>query len=113
MTDPGPSIADIQAARNHKISAEFKADQETNRIAEELQGAHQDALHLKEHIRESEGQGAVPHQQVCQQMLHATRTRSACMLDWMYPLCSCFRLYQLVCRACGQPLLPAHVWFWT
>lgn len=66
MTDQGPSIADIQAARNHKVAAESKAGQEINRIAEELQGAHQDALHLKERIRESEGQGTVPHQQVCQ-----------------------------------------------
>lgn len=76
MTDQGPSIADIQAARNHKVATESQTSQEINRIAQELQGAHQDALHLKEHIRETEGQGAVPQQQVCDdhKCLHVAAT---------------------------------------
>lgn len=55
------SIADIQAARNQKVAVESK---ETERIAAELEGAHQDALALKERLREQEGEASLPQQQV-------------------------------------------------
>lgn len=56
------SLADITAARNSKIAAETT---ETQRIASELEGAHQDALNLKEQLRQEQGDDAVPQQQVC------------------------------------------------
>lgn len=55
------SIADIQAARNQKVAVESK---ETERIAAELEGAHQDALALKERLRDQEGEASLPQQQV-------------------------------------------------
>ena len=61
------SIADIQAARNQKVAVESN---ETERIAAELEGAHQDALALKERLREQEGEASVPQQQVGYPMLH-------------------------------------------
>lgn len=64
MSDQGPSIADIGAARNRKIAAEQNTREETDRIAAELEGAHQDALALKDKLRQKEGDAAVPQQQV-------------------------------------------------
>lgn len=56
MSDQGPSIADIQAARNQKLAAESSTDS----IARELEGAHQEALALKQRLRD---QGEEPGQQ--------------------------------------------------
>jgi len=62
MADRGPSIADIQAARNQKLSSEAGIRPEADRIASELEGAHQDALHIKDQLGQ---QGdSVPKQQV-------------------------------------------------
>jgi hypothetical protein len=65
MSDKGISVADIAAARNQKLAAEQQnTRKETDNIAQELEGAHQDALALKERLREQEGDSAVPQQQV-------------------------------------------------
>lgn len=64
MSDKGISVADIAAARNQKLAAEQQnTRKETDNIAQELEGAHQDALALKERLREQEGDSAVPQQQ--------------------------------------------------
>lgn len=73
MSDQGISIADIGAARNQKLAAEQNTREETDRVAQELEGAHQDALALKEKLRQQEGDSAVPQQQV-----GALRSRQAC-----------------------------------
>jgi hypothetical protein len=64
MSDQGISIADIAAARNHKLAAEQNTRKETDQIAQELEGAHQDALALKERLKQQERDSSVPQQQV-------------------------------------------------
>lgn len=81
MSDQGPSIADIAAARNQKIAAEHKTREDTDRIAAELEGAHQDALALKDKLRREEGDAAVPQQQVWDSVVCAFWGQSACQLD--------------------------------
>lgn len=50
MANQGPSIADIQGARNQKVGIEGGLRDNRDKVAAELQAAHVEADHLKERL---------------------------------------------------------------